>query len=135
MGKLYDICQGFAFSGIASYGEYLQCVARVDPKQYTWLTGHLSDIAAIGASVSFTNVIIHMPKEWKDLKRENKLLDMLLVSTPAAMIQSIYELVDGSQTYDPQDIACYWSGAALAYGLSTLVGSKKSEQHLEDKVK
>lgn len=135
MGRLYDICQGFAFGGIASYGEYLQCVARVDPKQYTWLTGHLSDIAAIGAAVSFSNVAIHMSKDWNDLRRESKLLDMLFVSTPAAMIQSIYELLDESQTYDLQDIACYWSGAALAYGLSTLVGSKKSEQHLEDKIK
>ena len=85
--------------------KYSEFAAR-HPFEYTWLTGHLSDIA-VGMFTSALTIELARRTEVT-----NRTLKNAFAFAPATLL-SLYEIL--SEHPDPQDIACYAFGALVAY--------------------
>ncbi|MBI5066234.1 hypothetical protein HZA97_08420 [Candidatus Woesearchaeota archaeon] len=103
-GKLAALVQIPIYSGLALYGEHLQKLASTGIRPYDWWTGHLSDLFGVAAASSILSVLL------ADLNGD-KYLKIPLIGYGLAY--SLEELAQ--KNCDPQDIACYWAGATLAY--------------------
>jgi len=71
---------------------------------------------------------------------KNKILQYLSALAPPIACTlhelEVINLNSEASTYDPQDILCYWGGAALAFGLSKVVSNYSSREvnTIEDKL-
>jgi len=108
-----DLTVGGSFLATAIAGEIYQMATRVGILDYTWLAGHLSDITYPSALGLLFNIT----------KREIKLPFYASLFT----VMEITEKTRPGCTYDPQDIACIWAGAVVAYCISE-ISQKRCEQ-------
>ena len=131
MSKIFNLFQSLTYAGLALYGEYLQDVARESVENYNWMSGHLTDIAMVAQAVSFGQIIAG----------KNKIIQYVAALAPPIICTlhelGVVNLNPSALTYDPQDILCYWGGAALAFGLSKTTSNfftKKLDSPLENKL-
>jgi hypothetical protein len=131
MSRIFNILQAITYGIISLYGEHLQDEARGSVENYSWISGHLSDIFLVAQSVALGQMIAG----------KNKAMQYITALAPPIACTlhelEVVNLSPGATTYDPQDIVCYWGGAALAFGLSKLVANKSTKKlntTIEDKL-
>lgn len=123
MSKLFNHFQNLIYLSLASYGEGLQEIAARDPSDScSWMAGHLSDFSLPAASVAVGQI----------LAGRNKAIQYVMALAPPIVVTlhelGIVNVNPYAQTYDPQDIICYWAGAALAFTLSQIVSNKSASK-------
>ncbi len=122
----FNLLQG----GIYYLGTFYTELIRTS--EYNWLTGHLSDIT-LPAQTTTLGIIIS-----STLFKNNKYLNLASALIPPILSTinelKILNLDPSSNTYDPQDIACFFAGSFLAYGLS-MANEKKVCGKISNRVK
>jgi hypothetical protein len=114
-GTIFNFLQvvGYTIAGFAGGG--MNLLAQTHIMKYNWLTGHLLDFAM---PAEFTATGLMFSGAYFN---NNKLARTASLFLPP-ILSTLAELkllgIPGSSTYDPQDIACYFAGSFLAYGLS-----------------
>lgn len=88
------------------YGEMAQQMASAGLRDYSWMTGHLSDIAGGVGFASLINLFS---------KNADKKLSLVAASSVPLFISLNEEVFDKSG--DWQDIACYLGGALIAWSM------------------
>lgn len=116
MGRGTDIIQGLTYAGFSLYGECLQSLARQGLRDYDWMQGHLSDFALAGQMTAF---LLSAFGE----SRAGKALSAMAVPT-AFTYHEFFPFSATEGTFDVQDIACFYAGAAVAYATSELCNTK-----------
>jgi hypothetical protein len=92
-------------------------MARNHQENYSWMTGHLTDIAMVATFVAIGQAIAGK-------NRAIQYITALVPPTLATLHElGILTMFSDSPYYDPQDIACYWTGAVIAVGLSKVASS------------
>ena len=97
--------QALAYEIIAICGEHLQLAVEAGKRESDWASGHLSDIFGVAGAVAFGQSI---PDNFKTAR------NLLTIGFPALLTYDEVTSFFLSEVYDPQDIVCYWGGAALA---------------------
>lgn len=117
-----------AVNGILAFGnEYMQYLAGKREIDYQPFMGHLSDLTYPAALTSLFLAVTDNPKLQKFIP-----LFWGSYFTIGEFAENISDIPLNGGTYDPKDIACYWAGVGLAYGIHKL--SSRKEKNLESKL-
>ena len=129
---IFNINQGIGYFCGAGLGEAMQYLSAEKIINYNWLTGHLSDIA-LPAQITSLGLVLSSV-----FCKNNKYLNLastLIPPTLSCMDElKILNLNPISKTYDSQDIACFFAGSLMAYGLSK-ANEKKVFSKMSNKMK
>jgi hypothetical protein len=111
-----QIIQGLEWQigiGLVAIGQKMQETVESGLAEYTWTTGHLSDI---GAAVMFTTPLLMATKKFG-----SKLAVALSVPTLLSSTELVQLFSESPQlTFDLQDIGCYYGTALLAWGIKEI---------------
>lgn len=130
MSKFNKIANGIStvVNGILAFGnEYMQHLAGKGEIEYQPFMGYLSDLTYPAASTSLWLTTTNNPKMQKFIP-----LFWGSYFTIGEFAEKILDTPINGGTYDPKDIACYWAGVGLAYGIHKL--SSRKEKNLESKL-
>ena len=104
----HDRVIGAAGIAIGLYGEQLQNAVMAGEMDYNWWVGHLGDITGpIGLALA---VVPFFAKNFSRYQAVGLVAGFYTFT-------EITGFMEASPT-DPQDVACYWSGAVLGLGIS-----------------
>ena len=126
---IVGLLQGAAYAVVGLAGEFNQVDVFNKTAQYTWWTGHLSDLA--GSSM-VTAVSLSLFRGFDNYSQKTRLLSVIVPPSLCTLV----EFTNGSGahkgfTFDPQDIACYFAGSLVAYGV--FEGTRKAREYLSSR--
>ena len=93
-------------------GSALQELAKVEPSQYTWATGHLLDIGVAG-------ILMSLVLAFQDTKK-SALVGTILGSAAMCANEGL-EYITNKGTADYQDCLCYLGVAGVAYAYNRIL--------------
>ncbi len=108
------LLQVAVYGEAAIYGKYLQGLASAGVRPYDWLTGHLSDFAALAAITSFSYLAGYIPPKNPSYSKVNTIF-LSSIFTVFEVVDKFSKIPFNGGTFDIWDIPCYWAGAFAAY--------------------
>src|SRR3990167_2207543 len=113
---LFNSGQAAGYFILQKIGQSMQDAAKAKIINYSWLQGHLEDIGVLGTVTAAGLTVAKL------FFNDNKYARLASVFVPPILATidelKILNLNPKTTTYDPQDIASFFAGSLLAYGLS-----------------
>lgn len=122
MNKVNRLMNGLSFivnSVFTAGNEYLQILAHEHTIDYQSFMGYVGDITAPAALTSYNLMIFGDRKGVKYFP-----IFYASMFTIGEIAEKFSDIPINGGTYDPNDIACYWLGAGLAYGIHKITSTK-----------
>lgn len=111
----FNVFQALPYMASSFAGEFMQMSTKAGEMNYNWFTGHLSDIGGAGSFACNALFLLQFSK-YRDNERAK--IKLVLSYPTIATLLEISKLNPLANTYDPQDIVCFFAGSLMAYGLS-----------------